>query len=248
MPQQGAGAGLAHARNFLEQRAQIAPAAQFAVIGDAEAVGFVAQALEQVERGRSRFERDGVLPAGQEEALLGAIDFVAAVLDAALGHADQRDAGQAEVLHDLDGDGELALAAVDDDEAGGRFGSLGDAAKPAGQHFVQGAEIILTRQRLDAETAVARLVGFAAAERDHRADRGEPLNRGDIEAFDGVGRGLEVELFADFAMDFLDRLLAGEVLLEQTVGVFAGGLDEAEFFAALGGDDLDARFAPFGEP
>jgi hypothetical protein len=68
-------------------------------------------ALDEIEHGVARLEAEGLAPRHVE-------GLAAGLAVAALGDADQRHVGDAEVVEDGAGGGELARAAVDDDEIG----------------------------------------------------------------------------------------------------------------------------------
>ena len=123
--------------------------AHLAVVGDGEAVRLVAQPLQQVERARGGGQDDRLALPGQEELL------------ALLGQAGQGQVVQAELVEDLAGRADLALAAVDDDEVGqapaqllggsllggrGRAGS-GGAAPPGGWRSRPGRTTSRMRKR-----------------------------------------------------------------------------------------------------
>ena len=83
------------------------------MVGDGEAVGFVADALDQVEALGAAVEADRVGRVDLEEEFL------------ALGQSGEGDVVDGEVAHHVVGGRDLALAAVDDDEVGDRAPALG---------------------------------------------------------------------------------------------------------------------------
>ena len=77
---------------------------------DGKAVGFVAQALYEVEDGIARFEHERLGTPGYVEV------FAAGIAVRAFGNADEGDVFKANVGQNLLGDGELPGATVDEDE------------------------------------------------------------------------------------------------------------------------------------
>ena len=89
---------------FVEQALAHAAAVEQFVVAVGEAVGLVADALEQLERAAVVRQADRLASAGNEDFLM------------LLGEADDRQVVQAERAQFLHSHAELALAAIDDDE------------------------------------------------------------------------------------------------------------------------------------
>jgi hypothetical protein len=100
----------AYAGDGVEFAGAVAHLAAFAVVGYGEAVGFVADLLDDVEDGAAAVEDDGVV--------LLAVDVDDLF---ALGDGGQRLGGEADLVEGVGGGVELAEAAVDQDEAGERL-------------------------------------------------------------------------------------------------------------------------------
>src|SRR6516162_8971416 len=113
MVEQRALAGRADAGDFLQPRlADIAPAPD-AVRSDREAMGLVAQPLDEIEHRIARLELER-LPPGQEEGLHPGVPIWA------FGDCKERHIDDAERRERLLRRGQLPTAAVDDDEIGPR--------------------------------------------------------------------------------------------------------------------------------
>src|SRR5689334_23103725 len=102
----------ADARNVIELRSQIAQRPRAAVEGDREAMRFVADPLHEQPRRIVGRERDRVLAVAREQQLF------------LLGDADGDEVGEAELLERAVGRGQLALAAVNQDQIGKRAAVL----------------------------------------------------------------------------------------------------------------------------
>ena len=162
----------------------------------------VADALQQLERRRVVRQHHRRTPARLED-----------LLDP-LGQAHDRHAQVAERLQGLEPRRELALPAVDHDQARDR-GEAGvvvalvrralalrhELRHPPGQHLVHGREIVLGHIP-DPETPVVRLLGRRPLERHHRGHRVGLAEVGDVEALD-AHRDL---LHAEFLLQPLERL------------------------------------------
>src|SRR4051794_40309690 len=97
-------AGRANAGHLVKLRAQALLATDLAVVGDRETVGLVADALHKIER-------LGVARQQDRNGLLLLEDLLPL-----LGQPNNRDLGELQAVHHLDGRRELTLAAIDDDE------------------------------------------------------------------------------------------------------------------------------------
>ncbi len=75
----------------------------------------------------------------------------------------------------LDGGAELSLAAVDDDEVGQRQRLVPPARQVAGDHFVDGGEVVLLPQPADPELAILALLRAPRLEPDQRPHGVAPL-------------------------------------------------------------------------
>lgn len=225
--------------------------AALAVAGIGEAVGFIAGALDEEEAFGTGGEEDRSGLAGDKNFFFS------------FGEAGDGDLGvEAEFLEDVEGDAELAFAAIDEEEVGedgpsGFFLFLADllevvefailvvevAAEAAGEGFAHGAVIVIG-DGLDIEAAVIFFVGGALEEDDHRGDGMGALGVADIVAFDaGGGRG-EAEGFLEFGHGGdMFRAVGGPLLAEGAEGVMSvgdGHVDEIFLFATA--RDLDRDF------
>lgn len=168
--------------DFIEDRALNALVADFAVVGEGEPVGLVAEAAEEKEPGAVHGEdgfAEGV--ASGEIGVLRGVGVEGRDKDDLLffGEADHGD-GELEGITGAEGGAELALAAVDHDEVG-EFGELGIAvqiaAEAAGDDFVHHGEVVGGFVvPFDAEPAVLVFGGFGVLTNDHGADGGFALD------------------------------------------------------------------------
>src|SRR3954451_22820302 len=240
----------ADARQIVEDRRGHRPVAADPVVRDREAVGLVADALEQLELRRVVVEQDRVRLAREEH-----------LLDP-LGERDDDDPAGAEVLQRLDARAELALAAVYHDQVRQRgerrvvlLVVLGDvelalplpvaAAEDLGHrrevvgHAVFGAA--------DAEAPVIRLLRRAALEDDHRRDGVRAHERRDVEALDAQRDRVEAERVLEAVEGLgpgLPPALGLELLLvELEARVALGEVEDAPLVAALGFAELHGRAA-----
>ena len=106
--EQGALARWANALDLVERIGADGLGAARAMGADRKAVGFVAQALDEIEHGIARFEHDGAIAARNVEVL------AAGIAVRSLRDADERDVVDAVALEYLTRDIELAETAVDE--------------------------------------------------------------------------------------------------------------------------------------
>ena len=205
--------------------------------GDGEAVGFVADGLDDVEDGVVAVEADGFV--------LLAVD-----VDDLFAFGDGGDGlvGDAEGFEGFGGGVELAEAAVDEDDAGELGALFFEAGVAAGDDFAHGGEVVVAGDRLDDEFAVVGLFHLAVLPDDHGGDFIGALDVGDVEAFDAAGGSGEVEGVFEGVGDGLGGGFEdAEAGFKAVFGVGFGEVEESFFFAALGGADFDAAAAFFGE-
>ena len=107
MTEQVAALGRADARNLIESGGEQGLAAEPAMVGDGEAMGFVPDALQQMRGRRGRDENHGILAAGKEHALL--------LVTFGFSQAQDVDVEKMQLLERLQGGRELPDAAVDKD-------------------------------------------------------------------------------------------------------------------------------------
>src|SRR3984957_16135966 len=117
-------------------------AAELAVEGDGEAVGLVAQALDQEAARGTPVQPDAFEPARDEDLL------------ETLGQADHRQPLQAERAQGLQGGAQLALASVDHHQIGPGPSLVLDAAVVAGDDLLHAGEIVDPGHGLDLEFPV----------------------------------------------------------------------------------------------
>ena len=218
------------------------------MVGDRKTVGFVAHALQQEQRGRVGFEDDRVLAAGQEHALRRAGHFLGkrVALGPHLRQADHVHLVDGQFAQHLDGDPELALAAVHDQQVGQVV--LGHGARiAAGEHLVHHAEVVRALDRLDAEAAIAVLVRLALVEDDHRAHRQIALDVRDVETLDTFRRVAQAQGAAQAVQGLFLVFLAAPLFDEAVAGVFFRHFHQAEFVPALGAAEADLLSLALGQ-
>ena len=184
--------GLPHPGDAVEHAAGHGPVAQLAVVGDGEAVGLVADPLEEVQ---------GLAGPGDDHRV-GRARHVHLLHPLGQRHHGQVGAGRGP--HRLQGGGQLGPAPVDHDQVG-RVGELppppvlflgevplgGQAGQAAGQDLAQGGHVVLALDRADLEAPVLALAGQAVLEHHHRAHHLAALEVGDVVALDpqrGLGQ------------------------------------------------------------
>ena len=177
---------------MVEDRDEVALAAQLAMVGDGEAVRLIADALDEVERLAVARQHDRVALALAEHEL------------ELLGEADDGDVRMTRAPDDLKRRGELPLAAVDDNEI--RQLLLWQIAVAALRDLAHGEEVVrLSLRAFDLEAPVVGFLRHATLEDDHRGNGLSSLNMRDIEALHAVRRLLEAEVAAEL-LDGPERL------------------------------------------
>lgn len=210
-----------------------------------EPVGLVTNALQHEQRLTATSEVDGFTSPGK-------ID-----LFEPLGQRCQRDLVlQAERLDDALGDGQLALATVDQQqlrwigELPRPFAALVDRLIPLvdvrrqtpSQHFLHGRVIIVSRDRLDLEPTVLALVRQAVFQHDHRTDVVRALDVRHVVALDPQRRLGQLQHILQLGQRLATRVvvrcpaqpMTGELLL----GIASHGLVEIALVATLRNPDL----------
>lgn len=195
--EEGALAGGADAGDVVEGAFEGVAVADLAVKADGGAVGLVAHPLEEVDLSAVLGQDDGGFKVGLEDALLGAGDSADGFTGegAGLGEADDiKSFLEAEFLEGGVSGGELASAAVDDDQIGCLLLAFGDVAEAAGDDLEHGGEVVLFGLA-DLVSAVGALGGLGVDEDDLRGDDGGVLEVGDVVALNAGGEAGEVEGF-----------------------------------------------------
>ena len=158
---------------------------QFAVVGDREAVGLVAQCLEHPQRRVVAVEHNRFTAPGQKDLLV------------ALGQSDHRQRGASDFDQRVDRAGELPLAAVDHDQVGERPLLLQQPPEVADQHFVHHREIVALVDGSDPEPPVVLPVGPPPFEGDQTGDGQFAEDVRDVESDDPVGGLCKPERFPE---------------------------------------------------
>ena len=180
--------------------------AHLAVVRDREAVGLVAESLDEIERLRRRGQDDRVAATGQEQLL------------ALLRRSRERQVVEAELVEHRAGGADLALAAVDDDEVGQAPAELLGAAlvraqgspEATPQDLLVAREVVLAVDAAHPEAAVLARARPAVLEHDHAADRRRPLDGADVEALDARGGRGQPESLGQVVERALGLALVGQ--------------------------------------
>ncbi len=245
-------AGGAEAGDAVEDRRRHALAAELAVVRDGEAVGLVADALEQVE---------GIAPPRHPHRIGGTGPVHLLELLGQRRHGDLL--VEAELLEHPDGDPELPLAAVDEQQLrrvreaatalGDRLVTVLDVgAQAPGQHLLHGGEVVVALRALDLETAVLALLGETVLEHHHRADVVAALDVAHVVALDPQ-RGLgQVEVL----LQLVERTSPGVVIgrpaqtmpIEFLLGVAGDHGHQLTLVTPLGHPDRHLRAALQRQP
>ena len=151
-------------------------AAEDVVVVLGEAVGFVADVLEEAKRKRVAREFDRVAFAGEKDFFF------------LLGKGEQGRGGDFLVAEGGEGGGELALAAVDEEDVGKDFIGVAELAVAPGDDFVNAAEVVDAGDAANLVAAIAGLKREAIEELDDAGDSFAAAEVGDIDAFDGARR------------------------------------------------------------
>ena len=231
MAEEVALAGGAYAGDFVEDGFADDAGTAAAVEGEGEAVGFVAQALDDAEGGGVGVEAEGRGAAGGVEP-----EFFVFFGDAGEGGG----AGEGEGVEDGAGGAELGDAAVDEDEVGEGFSFRDGALEAAAEDFGDGGGVVGAFDGLDAVGAVEGGGGDAVDGDDLGGDGVGAEGVGDVVAFHegrGGGEGEAVGEFAEAGGGFGGEEFGGFA----DTGVLAGGLEEEEVEVAEDGGALEAE-------
>ncbi len=227
----------ADAGDVVEFAGAVAHLATLAVVGDGEAVAFVADFLDDVEDGAAAVEDDGVV-------------FLSVDVDDlfAFGDGGEGLSGEADLFERVGCGVELAEAAVDEHQRGHRFVVFLEALVSAVDDLAHGGEVVDAGDGFDLELAVVGLLHGALFPDDHGGYGFGPLDVGDVEALDAFGGLGEHEGVLEGFLHVLDAgLKDAEALVVGLLGVLADEIDEGALVAALGGGDLDFFAAALAE-
>ena len=224
---------------MVEHGDEVALAAQFAVVGDGEAMRLVANALDEVER----------LAAARQDHRIGTA-LGEDVLEL-LGKPDDGHGQVACTADDLQRGRKLSLAAVNDDEVGQLV--FRELAVATFGHFAHRKEIIgLSLGASDLEAPIVGLLRQAALEDDHRGDRLRALIVRDVEALHAHRLFLESEIAAklpDRAERLIVRLLDSRRLVRDVLlSIGASHFDDIVLRAALRYGERHLRSLALSEP
>ena len=201
MRQQRTAACCADAGDILQRRVHTRLLAQIAVMGDAEAVGFIADALNEMQRGRLAVEQNALLLIRQE-------DFFQLLCQAEHRNVVTR------LEHRFPRKPQLLRPAVNQNQ----IGQIGKAGKPlsvrrqfsflrkrfallrrprqaAGDDLIHGRKIVCAFDGLDTEDAVFFLRRFAVDGDDHTRHAQHALRIGDIISLDAARRMIHADRF-----------------------------------------------------
>ncbi len=212
------------------------------MVRDREAVGFVADADENLKRLAPRLERHGICPAREIEALFGRCHF--GIRERTL-RARFRESNDAQIFatdfsQDFHRDAELTFTAVDHDEL--RILVL-DVLETTSEHFAHRLEVVRT---LDGTNAVATVLIFirrAFFEDDLRGNGLFALEVRNVEALDAIRERWKLQAFLNFheapllgfrLMHVIAEMALGIRIrhLKKLVAVLVRGVSNADFVPA----------------
>jgi len=208
-----------------------------------EAVGFVAHPLQQKQRVGVALENHRITLPRQEHPLFGSLNLGAARcgLHPHLGEPHGVDMVDSDLGHRGQRHGELALAAIDDDQVR-QIGLFFAAAEAALEHFEHHAEVVATGRFVDgfdAKMAIEILIRLAVDEGHHGPDGVSAVNRRNIEALDALRIAFQAQLGLEFAQHGLARFFLIMPLGKTLPGVFFRHLHQVAPVAPLRAEDLD---------
>lgn len=180
-----------NARNIVEYGSELTLAAQRTVVGDGEAVAFVAHALDEIEGvGLARQDDRFVFVFFEEKLFL-------------FGESEGWNVCIALFAHGAAGVAELAFAAVDDDEIWqpgefahfhAAFELFGGVVEAAGDDFVHAGKVVWSFDGFDLKMTVLAFGWFSGDKNDHGGDGVGALDVGNVIALDAVGQMIETEI------------------------------------------------------
>ena len=245
MMEQGPLAHRTDARDLVEQGMADAAGALRAMGANGEAMGLVAQPLDEPEH-RIAFVRHQRVTPGKEDALASGIAV------RTLGDTGDFDTGYAEILDDGKCRRQLSGAAVDEDKigpgGGGAFRVLLDEAREAAHENLAHHRIVVAcRGRADRELAILVLHESVGAGNDHRADGLGSLDMTVVVDLDAPGRRVEAEQGRQtLKMGALCRTL-GEAPLQGIPRVLQGMVHQGPAATPARDADLHTVSPPAGE-
>ena len=236
MAQQGAAAPRSDPLDRVQLGGQGALLALLALVLDGEAVGLVADPLQQQQAGGVGGQLDRVLAAGEVD-LVGGVGVGLELAGVRLGQGRDRHL-QARRAGGLDGHVELPLAPVHQQQVREPPAPV-DPGQPPGHDLAHGGVVVGPLEAADAEQPVALLQGLAVLEHHHRRHRVLPGQVADVVALDPVGDVGQVQPLAQLDQAALDLLPAVDRGLVPGAGVLVGQLEQRQGFAPLGHADPD---------
>ena len=217
--------------------------AEVAMEGDAEAVGFVADLLQDAEGLRVPVDEKGIGVADADH-----------LLEALSQTDDGHPVEDIQLQQRLVGEFKLALTAVDDDQLRQVIGILlQHAGIAAVDDFLHGGVVVGADDRLDLEAAVVLLGGHAVAEDDAGGDGVGTLDVGVVEALHVARQVLHAEGLAEILHDrLLIAVGVGVLALAEAAGIELAGvlgaeLQQGQLVAALGDAEFDAGNVHVGQ-
>src|SRR5215203_2293543 len=229
----------ADAGEVVEDRGGHGPAAELRVVSVGEAVGLVADALEEVQFGGVALQDHRLGPTRLEDLLL-------AFGERAQGYVRLLVA-DLHLLEDGDDSGELPLTAVEQDQVRGRRELLVvglEALEPAADDLGHAGEVVGALDRPDPEPSVLALCRASSLEHDHGGHGVGPHGVRDVVALDPNRQLRECELLAQPVERRGDPVAPGFIqhplVLQPEFRVAHGHLQDSAFIPPPGTAYLDA--------
>src|SRR5580704_1408400 len=225
----------AHAWDFQQFRGTVAHLPAFAMKGYSEAMGFIANELNQVQYGRVMIERDRIF--------LLSIDVENFF---ALRDRGQRLVNNLQRVERGGGGVQLSEAAIDQHQARHRLLIVNPlfflhTFVAARDHFAHRSEIVDALDGADDEFPVVRLFHLAVFPHHHRRDGLGALNVRDVETLDALGQFGQAERFLQF---FLNLARVGlehaEALVVRLLGIVARKIDQRTLVPTLRDENMHA--------
>src|SRR5581483_7479048 len=248
-PQKRPAAHRTYPLDIVKDRTQAGATPEFAIVGDREPMGLVANSHQKKERRRIPGQHDRILSIRQKNALLRLGNFL---LHPVVQHVllRQRDAidlfDEPLLAQNLERDVELPLASVDYPEV--RVVVLAPGPlRPPGQHLRKAGEVILSLEAANPVAAIAVLVRFALVEGYLRTDHHRTLEIGDVVAFNALGRVAQMKPRAQLFEHLLACVLVVAARGETLPRILHRHLQNSQLLTPLREENLHFPAAPLGQ-
>ena len=223
-----------------------------AVGANGKPVGFIAQALNEIQNRITRFEHERQRPARNMEM------FTPGIAVRTLGNAGKRDVRHTQFGHDLARDRQLTRTAIDQHEIGTRwkirfevspsgavaFSRPGQPLESARQHLTHHGVVVSGRHAigLDIELAIGIFDKAFRPSNDHTADGVRTGNMTVVVDLDAAWRGVKAEAFTKRLQQLGLRRAFSQLAAKRFLGITQRVLDQARFGATLRHQNFNLAF------